>query len=379
MRKKKLIFISNNLNFFITHRLLIAETALAKGFDVAIVYGELGGADHEFLVHKGFKLIFIPMYRGAINIMKNFKTFFYLWILIKKENPDIVHLISIKPYLYGGIISRLARVPAVVSAVSGMGSLFISKSFKSIFLRIILYPFYKLAFNHPNQTVIFHNKDDLKLFVDWGILNPIKAKILKGSGVNLNNFKNFNDPKGITKVCLASRLLQDKGVYEYESAAKILKDKGIIADFYLAGDIDAKNPSTLSLEYVNKLKRENIVKVLGYQEDIAGLYAKSHIVCLPSYREGMPKSLLEAASAGRAIVTTDVPGCRDSIIPNKTGLIIPAKDSQKLADAIKWLIDHPKERIAMGTAGRKLAEKEYAIENIVQNHLNIYEELLEEF
>jgi glycosyltransferase involved in cell wall biosynthesis len=125
-----------------------------------------------------------------------------------------------------------------------------------------------------------------------------------------------------------------------------------------------------------KLKHEKSIEVLGYHKNIPELYAKSHIVCLPSYREGLPKSLMEAAAASRAVVTTDVPGCRDAIIPNKTGLLVPVKDPYKLADSLQWLIEHPKERIAMGKEGRKLAEKEFRIEKIVQDHLYIYKQLI---
>ena len=144
----------------------------------------------------------------------------------------------------------------------------------------------------------------------------------------------------------------------------------------LAGDLDINNPTGLNLDDLKKIKDGGHVKILGYQKDISILYTKSHIICLPSYREGLPKSLIEAAAASRAVVTTDVPGCRDAIIPNKTGLLVPAKDSQKLADALQWLIENPKERIAMGKEGRKFAEKEFPIEKIIQNHLDIYEDLL---
>ena len=146
----------------------------------------------------------------------------------------------------------------------------------------------------------------------------------------------------------------------------------------LAGNLDPGNLNSLTEEDLDNIKKEKVVEVLGYQNDIPALYARSHIVCLPSYYgEGLPKSLLEAAAASRAIVTTDNPGCREAIIPNKTGLLVPVKDPKKLADAIQWLIENPYERIAMGKAGRKLAKKEFRIQKIVQDHLDIYQELQE--
>ncbi len=375
-KNKKLLILVNNLNFFISHRLMIAKASIDKGFDVVIGYGELGGIDPDILKQNGFKLINIPIYPGSINIFKEFKTLIYIWKFFKKEKPDIVHLVTIKPYLYGGIISRLANVPAVVSAVSGLGTIFISKNLKFKLLRLFLYPVYRLAFNHLNQKVIIQNNDDLKMLVDWGVLNILKAKLFKGSGVMIANFINLNETEGIPTVCFASRFLRDKGIYEFVSAARLLRKRGIKARFCLAGDIDINNPTSLNIEELNNLKKDKDIEILGYQKDIAYLYSQSHIICLPSYREGLPKSLIEAAAASRAVVTTDVPGCREVIIPDKTGLLVPVKDSEKLADALQWLIEHPQERIAMGKAGRKFAENEFPIEKIVQNHLDIYDELL---
>ena len=376
MKKKKLLILVNYLSFFLSHRLPIAEASLAKGFDVFIGYGELRGADPKLLEKKGFKVNFVPMQPGGINFFKDLKSIFYIWSLFKRINPDIIHLVTIKPYLYGGLISRLTGVPSLVSAVSGLGSLFISKNLKSRFLRLLLYPIYKLAFNHVNQKIIVQNKDDLKALVQWGVLKGSKTKLIKGSGVELKKFTNLNEPEGITTICFAARLIKDKGVFEFVAAAKILKEQGIKARFLLAGDLDTNNPSGLSNDDLNKLKNEGYIEIMGYYKDIAALYAKSNIVCLPSYREGFPKSLIEAAAASRTIVTTDVPGCRDAIIPNKTGLLVPVEDPLKLADALRWLIENPKKRTTMGRAGRKLAEKEFPVEKIVNEHLDIYLDLL---
>ena len=375
-KNKKILIFVNYLSFFVSHRLPIAEALLAKGFEVFIGYGELRGADPKLLEQRGFKVNFIPMQPGGFNLLKDLKTIYCIWVFFKRVKPDIVHLVTIKPYLYGGIISRLCGVQGLITAVSGLGTLFVNKDLKSKLIRLLLYPIYKLAFNHLNQKVIVQNKDDLKVLVNWGVLNPSKVKLLKGSGVKLENFTNLDEPGGTTTVCFAARLLRDKGVYEYVSAAKLLKERGIKAQFLLAGDLDINNPTGLKLDDLNKLKGEGYVKIIGYQKDIPTLYAKSHIICLPSYREGFPKSLIEAVAASRAVVTTDVPGCRDAIIPNKTGLLVPVKDPQKLADALQWLIENPKERIAMGKEGRKFAEKEFPIEKIILSHLDIYQDLI---
>jgi len=375
-KDKKILILVNYLSFFLSHRLPIGEALLAKGFKVFIGYGELRGANPKLLEQKGFNVEFVPMQPAGLNLLKELETFYRIWILLKKIEPDIVHLVTIKPYLYGGIISRLIGIRGLVSAVSGLGTLFVKKDFKSKLIRFFIYPLYKIAFNHSNQKVILQNKDDLEILMNWGVLNLSKTKLLKGSGVKLESFKNFDEPGGIITICFAARLLRDKGVYEYISAARLLKERGIKARFLLAGDLDENNPSGLSLDDLNKVKVEGYVEFIGYHKDISKLYAKSHIICLPSYREGFPKSLIEAAAANRAVITTDVPGCRDAIIPNETGLLVPVKDSQKLADALQWLIENPQKRISMGAAGRKLAEEEFPIEKIVIDHLNIYQDLL---
>ncbi len=377
-KSKKILFFVNQLSFFISHRLSIAESLLANGFNVIIVYGQLGQSDTDpkVLEQKGFETKYIPLDRGKISFIKDLKTCFYIWKFFKIAKPDIVHLITIKPYIYGGIISRLLGVKGLVTAVSGLGTLFINKDLKGRLIRFLLTPFFKMAFNHFNQKVILQNKGDIKLLLDWGVLNLSKVKLIKGSGVKLENFTNLGEHGRIPTVCFAARLLKDKGVYEFISAAKLLKKRGVKAKFFLAGDLDVENPSGLKICDLNKINKEGDVKILGYQKDIAKLYAKSHIICLPSYREGLPKSLIEAAAASRAVVTTDVPGCRDAIIPNKTGLLVPLKNPKKLADAFEYLIKHPAKRIAMGKAGRKLAEKKFSIERVIKAHFSIYQQLI---
>ena len=373
--KRTLLILVSHLSFFISHRLDLAITAKNNGYDVKVAYGELD-ADTKCLTEENIENFHIPIQRGGTNLLKDLRSLYYIWNLFRKVHPDIVHLVTIKPYLYGGIIARLTNVPCVVSAVSGLGSLFIHKDFISRFLRLLLKPIYQFVFNHSNQNVIVQNQEDAKVLIKWGVLNSSKVRLLKGSGVKIEEFNQLKETDEIPKVCFAARLINDKGVHDFVSAARLLKMRGVLAQFCLAGDLDVKNPTGLSVKDLKNLKENKNIEVIGYQKNIPLLYAKSHIICLPSYREGLPKSLMEAAAASRAVVTTDVPGCRDAIIPNKTGLLIPVKNPEKLADAIQWLIEHPQERIEMGRAGRQLAERDFRIEKIIKNHFNIYEELL---
>ena len=374
--KKKILFLVNDLSFFISHRLQIAESAVALGYSVFVGYGELGDCKISFLKKRNIEVIYIPMDRAGMNPFKEIKSLFLIFKSFSKIKPDIVHLVTIKPYLYGGIIARIIGVKGVVSSVSGLGTLFIDKKLNAKFLRALLYPIYKYAFSHPNQIVIFQNNDDLNEFTKKKILKFSKTIIISGSGVDLKNFVNLEEPFGTPVVCFAARLIKDKGVFEYISAARLIKKRGIDAKFLLAGDLDTKNPTGLNFSEVQEIKNEGLIEVLGYHNQISDLYAKSNIICLPSYREGLPKSLIEAAAASRAVVTTDVPGCRDAILPNKTGILVPVKNATKLAEAIIWLIQNPSRRVKMGEAGRELAEEKFQIQKVIENHLIIYSDLL---
>lgn len=372
---KKLLFLVSHLSFFISHRLQIAITAKKKGYDVIVAFGELD-ADTSSLRKDNIDFCHIPIERGGKNFLKDLKSCYLIWKLFKNTNPNIVHLITIKPYLYGGIIARLTKVKCVVSAVSGLGSLFIQQNLINRLLLLLLYPIYQMAFNHPNQFIIFQNNDDAKLFINRGIINSNKIKLLKGSGVILKKFSLYKELKGIPVICFVGRILRDKGINEFVSAANIIKKRNIKAKFWVAGELDKKNPTGLSNKDLNEIKKNKNIKILGFKKNIAKIYAKSHIVCLPSYREGFPKTLIEAAAASRAIITTNVPGCKDAIIKNKTGILVPPKDPIKLADAIELLIKKPNIRIAMGKRGRQLAEREFRIEKIVKAHMDIYRDLL---
>jgi len=372
----KILILVNNLSYFVSHRMSLAQVLVANKYEVVVAYGEPGNIDPKYVEKKGFKVCFVSMTRGGTNFFEEVKTIHSIWQLFKKERPKIVHLITIKPYLYGGIIARLTNVPVVVSAIAGLGTLFIQQDLKTRFLRSMLYPLYRLAFGHSNQRLIVQNKSDKKTLISWGVTNSKKFFLIKGSGVNLDNFNQLEEAVSLPTICFAGRLIKEKGIYEFVSAARYLIKKGIKARFWIAGDMDLKNPSGLTKKQIKQISGNKNIRLLGYQKNIPNLFSKSHIICLPSYREGLPKVLIEAAAACRAVVTTNIPGCRDAVVPNKTGLLVPVKNPQKLAEAIEWLIENPQKRIAMGKAGRKLAEQEFTIEKTIQSHLKLYEELV---
>ncbi len=236
---------------------------------------------------------------------------------------------------------------------------------------------YAAAFKQKRLAVIFQNPDDRDTLLSLVALDSSRTRMIRGSGVALGEYLCQPEPAGTPVVVMAARLLRDKGVFEFVQAAEHLVERNAAVKMRLIGSPDPGNPTSVSEHDLERWKQAGVVELLGYRTDIAEQYAAANIVCLPSYREGLPKSLVEAAACCRAVVTTDVPGCRDAIIPDVTGLLVPVKDPVRLADALQSLIENPVLRKKMGREGRKLAEEAFAIERIVAQHLQIYRELLE--
>ncbi|WP_256360298.1 glycosyltransferase family 4 protein [Methylomonas koyamae] len=233
-----------------------------------------------------------------------------------------------------------------------------------------------MALGHRNIRVIFQNPTDRDLMLELGVVSPEQTVLVRGSGVDLQRFAVAPEPAGRLQVLMAARLLYDKGVREYVEAARLLRQQGVDARFVLVGDRDDGNPSSLSRQEVEALRADSNIEFLGFQTNMPQLLAAANIVVLPSYREGLPRVLEEAAACGRAVVTTDVPGCRDAIEANASGLLVPVRDAAGLADAIRRLLEDGELRREMGRQGRQLAERRYAVAAIVDAHLAIYRELL---
>jgi len=290
-----------------------------------------------------------------------------------KEKPDIIHHVTIKPILYGSIAARLAGREKIINAISGLGSLFINiKKFSSS--SIAIRALYKLALSNSNVSVIFQNEDDLKIIRSLVSLSENQVHLIKGSGVDMKEFR-YTEENNTTplKVVLVGRMLYDKGINEFVNSAKVLKRSfGEEVDFYLVGKIDSHNKTSIPLKQLNRWNNEGNIKWIGHVDDIKALYNDCHIAVLPSYREGLPKSLVEAMAIGRPIVTTDVPGCRLVVKHGINGLRVKVRDVESLTIAIKTLLLDKDLRIQMGREGRIFAEKEFSLDNVVTQTMKIY-------
>jgi glycosyltransferase involved in cell wall biosynthesis len=295
--------------------------------------------------------------------------------LFRSVRPDVVHLVTIKPVLYGGIAARLARVPAAVFAVSGLGYVFLAKGRRAWAQRQVVLQCYRVAFGHPNSRVIFQNTHDRDLFTA-ATGRAIAHAIVPGNGIDLAEFRSTPLPEGAPLVVLPARMLWDKGVGEFVQAARELRARGVNARFALVGPADGRNPSAIPEATLRSWTEEGIVEWWGMQTDMASVYATAAIVCLPSYREGMPRALIEAAACGRPVVTSDAPGCRDAIRPGVTGLLAKVRDAESLTGALRELLEDEPRRRQMGAAGRKLVETELAPDVVIGRVLALYDELL---
>lgn len=366
----KLFIVVNVDWFFLSHRKDIAIAAKKQGYDVTIVTKDTGKrTDIERL---GFRFIDLPMNRSGQNIKEELHTCWFLYRLYKEEKPDVVHHVGLKTILWGTLAAKLAGVKGVVNAVSGLG-IFFSDENNSIVARLLPKV---LQFSHhrPNLAVIFQNDEDKELFLRNGIIKEKQAFYIKGSGVNLNEYCYTPEPEtGKIRVLLTARMIEEKGIFVLTDAAELLREQyQSKVEILLCGGLD-DNPKAIKKEELEAKCDGKYIQWLGYRTDVLDLLKDCHIVAFPSYyKEGLPKSLIEATAIGRPIVTTDSIGCRETVVDGYNGYLIPIKNSKALADKLQVLFDNKELRIKMGRNSRMLAERDFSIENVIEKHLKIY-------
>jgi glycosyltransferase involved in cell wall biosynthesis len=326
---------------------------------------------------EGFRHYPVPLSRGGANPLAEIKTIRGLYKLYQELRPALVHHVTIKPVLYGTLAARLAKVSAVVNAISGLGFVFLASGWFSSLARVAVLNSYRWLFSRDRLWVIVQNHDDYHYLLDEGCLSQEKIELIRGSGVDLSQFSMSRENEQVPLVVLPARMLWDKGVGEFVAAAQKLHTMGIKARFALVGGIDPSNPKSVPAKKLADWAREGDVEWWGSRQDMSNIFRSAHIICLPSYREGVPKVLLEALSSGRAIVATDVPGCREVVIDGENGLLVPARQSEPLAQALEILINQEQLRHSMGERGRQMAEAEFSIEQVIAQHMSIYRKALQ--
>ncbi len=358
--------------YFWSHRLELARAARDAGFTVAVATRV--SAHGPRIEAEGFALHPLRLRRSSLNPWSELAAMAELRTLYRRVRPSLVHHVALKPVLYGSVAARFAGVPAVVNALTGMGFVFTSNRLKAQLLRPAVVAAFRVALR--GSYIILQNDDDRDVLVGASAANDDQITIIRGSGVELTRFIPTPEPEGRSVVVLPARMLWDKGVGEYVAAARQLRAEGLTARFLLVGERDTENPSGVPEAQLRAWHTEGIVEWLGRRDDMPRVLAEANLVCLPSYREGLPKALLEAAASARAIVTTDVPGCREVVRDGCNGLLVPRGNASALAAALRRLLQEPETRHRMGAIGRQRAESEFAIGRITEESLKVYRRAL---
>ncbi len=364
----RLLFLVTEDWYFVSHRLELAKAAISAGFEVGVATRVR--AHGERIRSAGIELIPLQLARRGTNPFAELRAVREIVKTYRAFRPDIVHQVALKPIVYGSFAARLARVPHVVNALTGLGYVFSSDDIGAQLARPLLTAAYRVALRQGR--VIVQNVDDLAMLTSKGIVALEHCALIYGAGVDIEQFAHSEEQPGLVQVVLPSRMLRDKGVVEFVAAAHQLKTQGVRARFVLVGASDPANPSSIPESQLRAWADTGVVEWWGWRDDMADVFRGAHIVCLPSYREGLPKALIEAAASGRPIVTCDVPGCREAVIPDESGILVPARDASALARALAALIGDGVRRKAMGARGRRFALEKFSMQHVAAETIGLY-------
>lgn len=373
MRPRLLLVITEDWTFWEIRRDL-ARIALDAGYEVTIATRVTAHADR--IRQEGFHLVPIMMLRESRNPLRELLTFFELVRVYRRVSPQIVQHVAMKPVLYGSFAAWMTRIPAVVNVFGGLGYAFTDRPQETSVLRSLLQRGLRRAIALSRSVVVVQNPDDRDVLVQENIVTSSEVRLIAGSGVDINRFVPVDPPAGDPIVMLVGRMLWDKGLAEFVDAVVRLKQRDVRARFVLVGRCDQGNPTAIAEAQLQRWTQDHGIEWWGHREDLPEVIGRATLVVLPSYREGLPKVLLEAAACGKAVIATDVPGCREVVQHQKTGLLVPVRDPVALADAIASLLSNHGLRAAMGASGREFVVREHSKEKIGRQFLELYQERL---
>jgi len=368
-----LVFLLTEDWFFASHFWVRALAAKKAGWRVILVARESEAAGR--IRESGIEVIPVDFIRRRLNPFAELAFTWRLARLYREIRPDLVHHIALKPIVLGGIAARLGGVRAIVNAPVGLGFVFSSDKLLAKILRPLVAFGLRLTLTPRGAVAVFENPDDMEALVRDGMARAEAVTLIRGAGVDIEKFHPTPEPPGPVRIVLIARMIREKGVPEFVEAARILRGR---AEFLLAGAPDEGNHNALTAAELRGWEAEGLVRWLGPITDIAGLLASAHIACQPSsYREGLPKSALEAMAAGKPLVATDIPGCREAVVDGETGFLVPARDAMALAQALAKLIDDPILRVRMGAAGRARVEQNFTDAIICEKTFAVYNRVVE--
>lgn len=370
--------VANTSWYIYNFRLPLLRQILDSGYRLTVI------APYDtytpLLEQEGFTVANWQVNRSSINPFAEIISIIHLVSLYRSLAPSLVHHFTIKACLYGTIAAKIARVYCVINAVTGLGHMFLGARKRNRLLRKLTKPLYRATLNARRSTVVFQNPSDLERLVNLGITSSSQTLLIKGSGIDIARFSPTNDTSGYyhtpVKLLFPSRLTKEKGIVELVDACKLLWSRNHVFELLLAGDLDLGNRSTISMDYLDYLRSQPNISFLGHIQDMPSLYESADIVVLPSWREGLSRALIEAASMERPIITTDVPGCLDVVDHGDTGLLVPKNDPHSLSLAITLLLNKPLFARSLGKSARRKVVKHFQVSHINQETLNQYTHLL---
>ena len=364
----KILLFANTDWYLYNFRLSLARELRAQGHEVLLLSPP--GSFQELLQAEGFPWTPFLLSRQGYNPFHELQSMWKLVSFYRKIRPDIVHHFTIKPVIYGSIAARLLRVPGIINSITGLGHLFIDPGFNTRLLRTAAIWLYQLSL--PHTYVIFENPEDRDIFIQKKLLKAEQTHLILGTGVDVDKFRPGPKTNEVPLVLFSSRMLVTKGLFEFVEAARMLKQKGLSVRFAIAGRTDPGNPASIPDVQIEAWKQSEGLEWWGWQDNMPAALARADIFCLPSYREGVPNALLEAAASGLPIVTTDAPGCRDVVTDNVDGLLVPLRNAKALADALEILIISSDIRNRMGAAGRQIAVEQFSTSKVHRETLAVY-------
>ena len=368
----RLVYVVTEDWYFWSHRLDLARAAREAGYEVIVATRV---TDHgERIRDEGFQLEPLEMVRRSRNPFREVMAIAELVRLYRRVRPDVVHHVAMKPILYGSLAAWCTRVPAVINAFAGLGYAFMNE--RNGLVRWCVKTALRIVLRLGHSVVLVQNRDDQDRLVGEGVVPASRTRLIAGSGIDVALYSLQPQPSGISVVVLPARMLWDKGVGEFVEAARWLKQKGVHARFILVGRRDEHNPAAIPEIRLKEWVQEGVVEWWGHREDMLAVYAAAMLVVLPSYREGLPKVLLEAAACGKALVATDVPGCREIVRDRFNGLLVASKDSAALAAAIEELLSNQALREVMGQRSRTRVLAEWSSPRITEQVLGLYRDMV---
>jgi len=372
---KRLLFVISEDWYFVSHRLSLAKAAIKLGYEVALLSHF---TNHRKVIEDaGIKIIEWPLNRSSRNPFQELAAIKSIFSSIRQFRPDIIHSVAMKPVIYSSIASLFTGLDNRIFALAGLGFVFTSNKRSAKLMRPFLEIAFRLLFKGNKTRLILQNPEDQQALLLAGVIKSKNIRLIRGAGVDIKSFSVNTIPTDISIISLPARMLWAKGIQDFIDCSQKINKDNTIARFVLVGTPDEQNPDSISKQKLTEWNKNSVIEWWGYQSDMPNVFHQSTIVCLPtSYGEGLPKSLLEAASCGRPIVTYDVPGCREIVIDGYNGILVKPKSVTGLVNAISQLINDSELCVKMGKNGRKLVEKHFTQEKIAEETIAVWEELL---